>query len=197
MRKTHMKPDEMEIIRAVSVDLGDGLLMLLTQQYHTELDAGGLKNDRSKSRWRYLGRVARRDDLEAEWLAARRPENASRPWTWPEDPSWKGRILYMNDSTGAGESNWLRLKLSKAVGWDEWRRIAFGWKRDPAKAAEARKKKAKVPAEELYTEFNQAAAWPVEGFALPDGAPVDVMDPESLKKAAGRTFFLESEAGGK
>lgn len=123
MKKTHMKENEMEIIRAVSVDLGDGLMFVLSYQYHTELNPTTGRNDRTKSRYRMIGRVDTKENFDKLYLETRKDENRLNPWKWPDDPSWTGSILYMNDATNAGFSNWLRLKTMKAVGWDEYSHI--------------------------------------------------------------------------
>jgi hypothetical protein len=184
MKKTHMKEDEMEIVKAVSVDLGGNLMAVLTLQYHTETDPATGKNDRSKSRWRVLGRVDGFDAFNAAFLETRKDENRLLPWKWPDDPSWNGRILYMNDSTNAGRSNWLRLKIMKALKPDAYLRSLAGYR----KSKDAKKG---APAAEAWTEFNPASVWPAAGWRCTDGTTVDVSDVEALKSKKGQNLWAE------
>ena len=190
-----MKPDEMEIVRAVSVDLGGGLVFALTYQYHTEkdpADPSGRRNDRSKSRYRMLGRVEKVDDLEKKAAELHLLENRTGPWEWPDDPSWKGRILYMKDSSKEGRSNWIRLKLRKAVSPEEALRIFAGYKKYAKKAAEARRKGGKKPApEDLYTVFSRNAVYDVHGYACSDGTTLDVTDFDALRAKVGQNVWKE------
>lgn len=190
MKKTHMKNDEFEIIRAVSVDLGDGLMFVLSYQYHTELGENG-KNDRSKSRYRMLGRVERREDWEAKYLDLFKPENRLSPWKWPNDPSWNGSILYMKDSTNAGFSNWIRLKLMKVVPFDVYSRVIRGYKKDVDGVKAAKKAGKKLTTDEIYSVFNPGSVYETEGYLCDDGTVVDVSDAEALKSKVGQNLVRE------
>lgn len=191
MKKTHMKENEMEIIRAVSVDLGDGLMFVLSYQYHTELNPTTGRNDRTKSRYRMIGRVDTKENFDKLYLETRKDENRLNPWKWPDDPSWTGSILYMNDATNAGFSNWLRLKTMKAVGWDEYSHIVRGFKKDPKKALENKKRKNKLPVDEIYSAYNASAVYETEGYTCSDGSIVSILDRDALKTKAGQNLVLE------
>ena len=186
-----MKQDEMEIIRAVSVDLGDGLTFMLSYQYHTEIDPATGRNDRSKSRYRMIGRVDTKENFDKLYLETRSDANRVNPWKWPDDPSWDGRILYMHDSTNAGFSNWLRLKAMKALPWEAYARVVTGWKKDPKKAAEDRRRKVKMPVEEVYSAYTPSAVYETEGYSCTDGSTVSILDRDALKSKAGQTLALE------
>ena len=192
-----MLKDEMEIRTAVSVRLDEDTLFVLTYQYHTEADEAdpaGKKKDRSRSRYRMLGRVERVSDLEARAKALRADSARLGPWKWPGDPSWEGRILYSKDSTAYGRSGWIRNKIKKAVSWEAYLRIMSGYKPDPKLAREARKGKA-VPVQELYSSFSPGSAlrkYGSEGlYRSSDGGEVDVLDRESLLAAAGQNVWRE------
>lgn len=183
MKKTHMKEDEMEIVRAVSADLGGNVMAVLTLQYHTELDPSTGRNDRSKSRWRLLGRVDGFDAFNAAFLETRKDENRLLPWKWPDDPGWNGRILYMNDSTNAGRSNWLRLKIMKALRPDAYLKALAGYR----KAKDAKR----GAGAEAWTEFNPASVWPSKGWKCSDGTTVDVDDVAALRLKRGTNVWAE------
>lgn len=190
MKKTHMKNDEFEIIRAVSVDLGDGKMFVLSYQYHTELGENG-KNDRSKSRYRMIGRIETKQTWETMLAENFKPENRMNSWKWPDDPSWNGSILYMKDATNAGFSNWIRLKIMKCVDWDVYLRLVAGYKKDVDGFRKAKKDGRKLTTDEIYSVFNPGAVYETEGYSCTDGTTVDVTDRESLKSKVGQTLVRE------
>lgn len=191
MKKTHMKNDEFEIIRAVSADLGDGLMLVMSYQYHTELDPVSGRNDRTKSRYRMLGRVDTKENWEKMYLERFNPDNRLNAWKWPDDPTWNGNILYMNDASNAGFANWIRLKTMKMVPWNVYSRLVAGYKKDVKRAAEAKKKPGKYTVEEIYSVYNPAAVYETEGYACSDGSVVSILDLETLKTKAGQNLVRE------
>ena len=189
-----MHKDEMEIIRAISVDLGENLVFCLSYQYHTEKDPNdpeGQRNDKSKSRYRMLGRVDTVENIEKAIQELHRDQNRVNPWKWPDDPSWEGRILYMKDSTNEGYSNWLRLKLRKKITPAEAARVFAGYKKDTKTAAEAKRKGAKPRPEELYSVFVKNAVYETEGYTCTDGTVLDITDFEALKTKKGQNVWKE------
>ena len=184
-----MHADEMEIMRALSAKLDDETLLVLTYQYHTEkdpADPAGRRNDRSKSRYRMLGRVVKRAEMEDMIRGLHSDENRMGPWKWPDDPTWGGKILYMYDSNNEGFSNWLRLKLKKAVSWETALRIMAGYKKD-TKALFAKK----TPEHEKYVAFNPNAVYETKGYSCSDGTRVDLTDREGLLAKAGQNVWKE------
>lgn len=189
-----MHRDEMEIIRAISVDLGENLVFCLAYQYHTEKDPGdpeGKRNDKSKSRYRMIGRVDTVQEIERKIQELHADANRVNPWKWPDDPTWDGRILYMKDSTNEGQSNWLRLKLRKTVTPAEAARIFAGFKKDVKAAAEAKKKGVKLRPEEAYSVFVKNAVYETEGYTCSDGTVLDITDFEALKAKKGQNVWKE------
>lgn len=186
-----MKEDEMEIIRAVSVDLGDGLMFVLSYQYHTELNPATGRNDRTKSRYRMIGRVDTKENFDRLYLETRRDENRLNPWKWPDDPSWNGSILYMNDATNAGFSNWIRLKIMKCVDWATYERLVHGYKKDVKKFAKAKKDGRKLTVEEIYSDYSVSAVYEADGYTCTDGSVVSILDRETLKTKAGQNVWLD------
>lgn len=189
-----MHKDEMEIIRAISVDLGENLVFCLSYQYHTEKDPNdpeGQRNDKSKSRYRMLGRVDTVENIEKMIQELHQDQNRVNPWKWPDDPTWDGRILYMKDSTNEGYSNWLRLKLRKKITPGEAARVFAGYKKDAKTAAEAKRKGAKPRPEELYSVFVKNAVYETEGYTCSDGTVLDITDFETLKAKKGQNVWKE------
>lgn len=188
-----MKKDEMEILRALSVKLDEKHMLILTYQYHTEVDEmappnpeGKQKKDRSKSAYRMIGRVEKISDIEKRSFALHSDSERMNPWKWPDDPTWDGRILYMNDSTNEGRSNWLRLKLRKAVPWEVGLRLMAGFKKDP-KVAKALGKKG-TP-ETVYVKFSQSAVYETEGYSCSDGSVVSLLDRDALISKCGQNLW--------
>jgi hypothetical protein len=173
----------------MSAYLDKDTIFVLTYQYHTEKDQtepSGQKNDRSKSRYRMLGRIMKKADMEEAVYRMHSDENALKPWIWPDDPSWNGRILYMYDSNQKAFSNWLRLKIKKAVDWDSALKILQGYKKD----SRARFAKS-TPESEKYVRLNPNSAYIVKGYTCSDGDVIDITDRETLLKKVGQNVWFE------
>ena len=184
----------MEIIRAVSVDLGENLVFWLSYQYHTEKDPAdpeGQRNDKSKSRYRMIGRVDAVENVEKAIQELHADHYLFNPLKWPDYPTWDGRILYMKDSTNEGYSNWLRLKLRKKITPAEAARVFAGYKKDVKAAKEAKKKGVGPRPEELYSVFVKNAVYETEGYTCSDGSIIDITDFETLKTKKGQNVWKE------
>lgn len=180
-----MKPDEMEILRAVSAKLDDDTLFVMTYQYHTEKDPDdpkGRKTIKAKSRYRFLGRIEKIADLEAKMAELRRDENRLSPWIWPDDPGWDGRILYSKDSTNAGRSNWIRLKLAKSLEWEDALALMAGFKKDTDR---------KSPTFGRYVVKTPGTEYDLKGYACSDGSVVDIDDRTALLQRPGRNVWKD------
>lgn len=182
-----MMQDEMEILWAASTKLDEDTLFVLTYQYHTEKDPDdprGRKTIKDRSRYRMLGRIERLPDLEAKMADLRRDENRLSPWKWPGDPGWGGRILYSNDSTNSGRSNWIRLKINKALPWDDFLHLCRGFKKDTDKSS---------PTYRRFVVPSPSAARDMKGYSCSDGSVVDVDDREALLKLVGQNVVKDIE----
>ncbi len=180
-----MKKDEMEIIRAISVKLDADTVFFLTYQYHTERSESiltGRKNDRSKSRYRMVGRVEKIKDVEEAARSLHLDENRLKPWKWPDDPSWDGSVLYMRDASNEGFSRWLRLKLRKAISREDALLLMKGYRKDTDKRSRTFGK---------YAVFTPNAVYDVKGYTCTDGTTVDVDDFDALLTKAGQTVCKE------
>ena len=162
---SNMKADEMYILKAVSIKLADGIVFINTLQYHTE------KGDRSKSRYRWLGRVCRVDDVNAKIAELRTDAQRLEPWKWPNDPSWDGKIYY-SDSDNLHQANWLRLKLMKTVDWDTGLKILNGWDKKSG-------------------DYNLSKKYDTESYTTEAGELVDITDKDALAKLVGQNVWKE------
>ena len=177
--------DEMEILRAASAKLDPETVFVMTYQYHTEKDPddpNGKKKLRAKSRYRMLGRIEKLQDLEAKMAELRRDENRLSPWKWPDDPSWDGKILYAKDASSAGRSNWIRLKINKALSWDNMLLLMQGFKKDTKKDSKTFGK---------YVVMTPGAAYDTKGYTCSNGDVIDIDDKEALLAHVGQNVWKE------
>jgi hypothetical protein len=180
-----MKTDEMEILRAVSTKLDNDTLFIMTYQYHTEKDPDdpeGKKNLKSASRYRMIGRIEKIADLEAKMINLRQDENRLADWKWPDDPDWTGKILYSKDSSNAGRSNWIRLKLNKAISWENALALMQGFKKDTDKTSKTFGQ---------YVVRNPSAAYDMKGYTCTNGDVIDIDDKEALLAHVGQNVYKE------
>lgn len=161
---SNMRPDEMSILKAVSIKLDDETVFINTLQYHTE------KGDRSKSRYRWLGRVQKIDVIKSKITELRQDANRLNPWKWPDDPSWDGKIMY-TDSDNLHASMWLRSKLMKVVDWDLGQKLLNGY-------------------DKKHNSYNESKKYDMTAYNTASGT-VDLTDKEALKKLVGQNLWKE------
>jgi len=169
MSKSMMKPDEMQILKAVSIKLSDDVLLIATAQYHTEKNPDTGKNDRSKSRYRWLARVYDIHALKAEIQEMFSDAHRLEEWKWPNDPSWPGK-MYTKDSKKYDGARWLNLRVNKAVEWEDGLRVFAG---------------------ERYLDgkVNLGASYETEGYKADNGDIISLKDREALLKHVGQNLF--------
>ena len=169
----NIKTDEMAILKAVSIKLDDETVFINTLQYHTEKGDrdGQLRCDRSKSRYRWLGRVCKIADVRAKIAEFKQDANKLLPWMWPNDPSWNGKILYTDsDQTHAG--SWLRSKLNKMVDWDLGVKLLDGY-------------------DKKHDEYSVAKKYDTENYMTEDGTPISIKDKTALLARVGQNVWKE------
>jgi len=180
-----MKEDEMEILRAVSARLDGETIFVMTYQYHTEKDPSDperRKTLKSASRYRMLGRVEKVRDLEAKMSELRQDGLRLGPWTWPGDPSWTGKILYAKDASNSGRSNWIRLKIKKALPWEDALAVMRGFKKDTDK---------KSPTFGRYVVRAPGTEYDTKGYTCDDGSVIDIDDINALLSKTGQNIVKE------
>lgn len=167
---SNMKPDEMSILKCVSMKLDDNTAMLVTLQYHVEKNDAG-KNDRAKSRYRYLVRINTIDAIKNAIADFKKDENKNNKWMWPNDPSWDGCIC-TKDSINAVAAEWLRMKLHKLVDFDTGIKLLNGWKK-------------------TKNEYNVKAKYDITGYTTEAGETIDLTDKDALLKLVGQNLVKE------
>ena len=130
--------DVMAILKATSVKLDNDTLMILSFMYHTEATAGEngrMKTDRSKSQYRYEGRIVKIADLQNE--ITEMEAKPTEAWKWPNLIDW--RCSYDEDATNARGAKWLKARIKKAVDWPTGEKILNGWKASKNDYSDSRK----------------------------------------------------------
>lgn len=151
--------DVMAILKAVSVKIDPDTIAILSFMYHTELDPSdpaGKKKDRSKSQYRYEGRVVKIADLQDEITKMKMEPDA--PWRWPTLETW--RASYDNEATNKRGAKWLESRIKKALDPDVAFKVLNGWK----------------PSKDDYKDNRK---YDLLGYQTPDGKTVDIT-PETL-----------------
>lgn len=167
----NMKKDEMSILKAASIKLSDEVAFIVTFQYHTEKNAEG-RGDRSKSRYRWLGRVVNIADVRQEIMALMRDDVRLNPYRWPNDPSWNGSVCWGKDAGNMKAASWLNMKIKKLLPWEKGLMKLGGW-------------------ENSKQEYNLNAVYDLTGFQTSSGATIAINDREALLQHVGENIFKE------
>lgn len=172
-RKKHMPmlKDEITVVKSLLIKLDLDHSMLVTYQYHTEPNDMG-KVDRSKSKYRWMARVFKTDDLikKINWM--RLDENRLSKFKWPNDP-WPWYV-----SSGYPEhwkiADWLATKLKKIKSWEDGQKFLQGWETKTKHRAEG---------------FNKNAKYEIEGYLDEKGQTVSLVDKAALLKRVGQNLI--------
>ena len=173
-----MKKDEITILKSMMLNLDDVNALIVALQYHSEIHEDGLKQgktDRSKTRYRWIARTVKIEDLKKKIIEMSDDTNALVKYKWPDDPSdWYTAI-------GSGSDNieiasWLAMKLKKIKKWDDGLKAFDGWE-TKTKTHEARQ--------------NAKAKYETEDFEDPTapGVKISLKDKATLLKNIGHTFI--------
>jgi hypothetical protein len=113
-----LKPKEIAISKSCSVKLDDSTIAILAHVYHTA-DKNADTND--KSWYRYIGRVAKVTDLEAEIQEDKSAEHRLETWTW-KSHLWPDDWFFGYDrgNNKAKAARWLAMKVKKAMDWEAY-----------------------------------------------------------------------------
>lgn len=163
-----LKPDEIQILKAVNMMLDDEKCLLVTYQYHTELDPKTSKVDHEKSFYRYLARVSTIAKLKEEASDLFTDEKRLLEWHWPSDPL-PGYKMWSEGSTNYRGSRWLTCRVNKVVDWEKGQEILKGW---------SKRKDTYSPKDKYETE----------GYTSEDGTTVSLTDKDTLMKLVGQTL---------
>lgn len=160
--------DIMAILKGISTKIDDETLMILTFMYHTEIDLtdpAQKRVNRSKSQYRYEGRIVKIAALEKEIADLQTKPTDS--WKWPSLDNW--RISYDNEPTCARAAKWYKSRINKATNWETCEKILNGWKASTNNYKDTRK-------------------YDISGYTTSTGQTIDI-NLETLKTLAPGTTF--------
>ena len=164
-----MLKDEIQVIKAVLMEVDDDTVALVAENYHTEADGSTGKTDRSKSLYRWIARAWKKDDYKkmVAWYMddSRRLDRGK----WPDE-----KLPYFL-CVGNGSENWrignfFQTKLSKLRPWDYGQKVLQGWQTKTDKRDEG---------------YNPGSKYVTEGYIAPDGTSHDITCKETFLKNIG------------
>lgn len=166
-----MLKDEITVVKSVMIKLDDTSAVLVTYQYHTEQNEFS-KVDRSKSKYRWMARVFKVDDLIKKISWMREDANRLSKFKWPDDP-WPWYVC-----SGYPEhwkiADWLSTKLKKIKTWEDGQKILAGWENKTKTRPEG---------------YNKNAKYEVDGYLDNDGKPVSLTDKQALLASIGKNLI--------
>lgn len=173
-----MLKDEITVVKSVMINLDEDTAMLVTYQYHTETNEYS-KVDRSKSRYRYMARVFKIEDLVTKIKQMREDANRLSKFKWPNDP-WPWYIC-----AGYPENwkvaDWLACKLKKIKSWEDGLKVLDGYK---------------TGTKTRVAGFNDKAKYDIEGYVDENGNTVSLIDRDALLKLVGQNLIkVDKKAG--
>ena len=170
-----MLKDEIAVVKSVMMSLDTDTTLLVTYQYHVELDPtdpAGKKKDRSKSKYRYLARVFKTEDLHKKIIELRDDKNRLNKFRWPDDKwPWYICAKYSDNST---VSDWLMTKFRKIKSWEDGQKILAGWQNGT---------KTRIAG------FNENAKYEIDGYQDDAGNLVSLADRDALLKLVGKNLM--------
>lgn len=170
-----MLKDEITVVKSVMMNLDTDTAMLVTYQYHVEADPSdpaGKKKDRSKSKYRYLARVFKTDDLVKKINELHDEKNRLNKFKWPDD-TWPWYIC-AGYSDNWKVADWLATKLKNIKTWEEGQKILSGWQSGT---------------KTRLAGINEKAKYEVDGYLDNDGNQVSLTDLDTLKKLVGKNLM--------
>lgn len=168
-----MLADEIQVVKAVSMEVDPNTILIASLQYHTEENKDTGKLDRSKSMYRWTARAMTKDAIEAEVKSRMADDKRLERGTWPNEklPYY---LCIDNDSRNFAIANWFNLKLKKTVSWEIGQKILKGWKKQTAKTAEG---------------FYPNATYRIDGYTADNGDVIRLDDKEAILKHINQNLF--------
>lgn len=168
-----MLKDEAKVVKSTMMKLNDETALLVFRQYHTETNEFS-KVDRSKSKYRWLARVIKIENIISSIKWMREDANRLQKCKWPNDPwPWYLCIEYPENYKVA---DWLAIKLKKIKSWEDGQKQLAGWETKTKTRPEG---------------FNKTAAYETEGYHDEAGNIVSLTNRESLLKLIGQNLIKE------
>ncbi len=168
-----LKHKEIAISKAVSVRLDDQTIAIIAHVYHTA-DKAAHPDDRSW--YKYVGRVVRVDELEAEIATKSSDAERLKTWKWA-CPAWSDDMFvgYDNSNQQSKEARWLQMRLKKALDWDSYVKLVRDGIRRIAKS-------------NVEKQF-PSGRYEVDGYIDEDGKLFSILDQQSLSAHLGKIFW--------
>lgn len=170
-----LKPKEIAISKSCSVKLDADTIAIIAHVYHTA-DRKSIPDDQSW--YKYIGRVAKIKDLEAEIKEKKSMDHRLEAWTW-DSPAWPSDWFFGYDdgNTKGKEARWLNMKLKKAMSWDSYIKLV----RDGIKLVACTGKEKRYP----------GGAYETKAYRDPDGNLYDIISRDDLLKLEGKQFWKD------
>lgn len=172
-----MLKDEITVVKSMMVNLDADIAMLVTYQYHVEIDPSdpeGKKKDRSKSKYRYFARVFKIEDLHKKIFELKDDKNRLNKFRWPDD-KWPWYVC-AGYSDNWKVADWLTIKLKKMKSWEEGQKILAGWQSGT---------KTRIAG------FNDNAKYEIDGYQDDAGNLVSLADRDALLKLVGKNLMKD------
>lgn len=166
-----MLKDEMAVVKATSMALTDDVVMIVTEQYHTETGDTG-KVDRSKSFYKWVACIKNKADLKKkiDWYLD--DANRLERGTWI-DNKFKYFFCVGNSSENFRIGEWFATKLKKMKTWENGQKAINGWETKTAQREEG---------------YNPGAKYVTDGYVCDNGETISITDKEALLKHVGETI---------
>ena len=168
-----MLKDEIQVIKAVMMELDNDNVVLVTQQYHTETNPETNKVDRAKSLYRWVARPMTKDSLKKMIAGYLDDANRLNRGKWPDDK------LDFFLCIGNGSENWrignfFQNKLKKLRTWEYGQKVINGWEAKTANRDEG---------------YNPSAKYVIEGYVADNGDKISLTDKDALLKHIGENLI--------
>lgn len=122
-----MLPNEITMLKAVSMNVDDKHVLIASEQYHTEKTDQGKRN-KAKSLYRWFAKVKTIDGWKSYIDDLRKDENRLVNHKIPNDNV--DYFLNLGNSSSKGTlADWLEIKLKKAKSWEDGQKHLKGWKK--------------------------------------------------------------------
>ena len=173
-----MRKDEMEIIKAVSMKVGENHIMIATEQYHAEKTDEGKRNQK-KSMYRWFAKVLTKEEWQAKLDDMFSDKKRLERYKIPND-TLDYYLACNKDSTNYAIANWIQTKLKKVVSWEDGQKRLTGFKNKTDK----------------HNEFyNKGAVYELSGYKAENGDIIDITDADALIKHAGQNLIKYTKGG--
>lgn len=164
-----MLKDEIQVIKAVLMEVDNDTVALVTEQYHTEEDPSTGKTDRSKSMYRWVARSWKKDDYNNMVRHLLDDSRRLERGHWPDD-SLDYFLCVGNGSENSRIASFFGQKMKKLRTWEYGQKVLQGWQNKTAKRDEG---------------YNPGSKYVVDGYAAPDGTVYSITDKDTFLKNIG------------